>query len=256
MKKLSYCVSFIALSFFGLSNSYADPFTGYYVGFFGGGSYLEGSENSQLSRQFTPEIVVGFTVPQKHAVRSNSLIGMATLGYGETFCNNGYLGAEFFVDWSNQNNTVYQSAQNNNRGTIFSLSSRIKIDPVSYGLDVRPGYKICEAALLYVRLGMAVKRVSINLVQVITTEDEINSHLTSASARGVTRAFPRVGLGFEYALTDCLNVRADYIFTYLGNFSHVDTSSRNLAAAVIQTRATSSVHLVNNAFFFGICRYW
>lgn len=254
MKKYSLCLSVCILSFLGLSKSFADPFSGFYVSALGGGSFFNGTEDALFNRTTIPEVGLGsFSAPGNHPIRSNSLIGMLTLGYGETFCNQGYLGGEFYVDWTNHKDTTHVATRINGLNvTAFDHRAGLRVDPFSYGFDLRPGYQICDPSLLYVRVGVGVKRVR-QFANVRGTLFGNNTFvdISHSTSRAKTRAVLRLGLGFEYALFENLNFRADYIFTYLGNYS-VQTEFSRTTNIFESLRISNHLHLVNNAFLFGL----
>jgi len=235
-----------------------DAFSGFYIGASAGGSFLSGQED----RNFTSTIIGTVTTLRgqtREGLRKNSYFGTAFIGYGGFFfCYqpNVFLATELFVDVANRNDTNSERLSTANNIDLLNTSSRLNIHPVSWGLDIRPGYKICDA-LLYARLGMGLHRITLNHNNAIFFTPP--SSLASSNSKSIDRAVLRLGLGFEHPLCDCLTLRADYIYTYLGKISTSLSDSRRVVADIPRTQvinSNSQVNLCNNAVMLGLVWHW
>lgn len=250
-----------ALSLLSCSQSYASgPFSGFYAGVLGGGSFLSGNENFVIFQRRNG--VIGHAIPIAHGFKDNSLIGMAVLGYGVPFCNGGYLGGELFADWSNHKPTTTNLRSIEDIAASYTeYNSRVRVEPVSWGFDLRPGYQIADCSLLYTRVGVGVKRITHYFTNYTRLTGDAGPVTTTHSfSRGITRGVLRLGIGFEQALTDNLSFRADYIYSYLGSYYATGASSVATvveeAATLLSTNTETRHHLYNNTVLFGLNWYW
>lgn len=236
-----------------------DAFSGMYAGIAGGASFLTGSEirDHIVSSQRAGDV---FSTTGKHGISKNSFYGMVYAGYGRCLCwDNTYFGTEAFIDFANRDNDNFSSSTPGavRGGGSYKYQSNIRIHPVSYGLDFRPGYKIADCILLYARVGVGINTLTANsqVGSPLPASDDINQ-LISTEYRKRTHAVLRLGLGLEQPLCECLTLRVDYIYTRLGKISVTGTSGAGVEEDGVPYRASlthnSQFNLENHAVTLGL----
>lgn len=123
------------------------------------------------------------------------------------------------------------SAWNENATLLFpteslSTTTRSHLNVVNGGIDTRFGIALHDFDLLYARLGVAISKVSNEviasdarpLLPLVTT---VNNSFTQ------TIAGLRAGVGFEQFINNKISIRGDYIFTYYPSVSQTATSAEN-----------------------------
>lgn len=241
-----------------------DAFSGFYSGVSAGGAFYSGQEDNlfQHIQPNTGQNVSSFEVPSKHYLRKNSFMAAAFLGYGDYLCwndtKNIYLGIETFIDVANRDTHTFESAMNQDNGnTIFSLSSRTRINPFSYGIDLRPGYKFTECTLFFARLGVGFNTITIS-GQVTDTfsQGQTRTTIINAPSKTFTRMVLRMGLGLEQELCECLTLRADYIYTYFGKGTLEDSASGINAGVQATANNRTEVNILSHAVMLGLSWHW
>lgn len=238
-----------------------DAFSGMYAGVAGGGSFLTGHINK--NQTFTsPFAVERYSADSKYGISKNSFLGVIYAGYGSSFCwDNTYLGTEAFIDFANRDddNFIRSTGIGPQGFGSFDYTTNVKIHPVSYGLDLRPGYKIAECILFYARLGVGLNTFTTNSQgSSRLANSAVFTPLTATGVKKVTRAVLRLGLGMEQPLLDCLTLRVDYIYTYFGKIGITADGSRTGATGgdVVIYNATvnntAQMNLANHAVTIGL----
>lgn len=253
---ISSCILFSSTLLTGTTAIANDVFSGFYLGASAGGSFLSGYEDGSLSTTLSG--IGSLTATSRYSLNKNSYFGTAYIGYGNFLsCQpNVFLGTELFVDVANRNDTIFSNSDLFG-SPLFTSSTRVNVHPVSWGLDIRPGYRICDA-LLYTRLGMGLHRITLTHN---TRDIFVGAPLFGTSnSKTIDRATLRLGLGFEYPICDYLTLRADYIYTYIGKTTVTDENSRQLVIGEIprtqKTASRSQVTLCNNAVMLGLAWHW
>lgn len=239
-----------------------DAFSGMYAGVAGGASFLTGHVNKTHS--FASGLATEpFTAQSKHGISKNSFLGVIYAGYGSSFCwDNTYLGTEAFIDFANRDDENFTRSTGVTAAGFgsFDYNTNVKIHPVSYGLDLRPGYKIAECILLYARLGVGLNTLTTNSQGSSRLAGAgIFTPLTATEVKKVTRAVLRLGLGIEQPLYECLTLRVDYIYSYFGKLGITANGSRTGATGgevpVVYTSTvndTAVANLANHAVTIGL----
>jgi len=258
------------------------PFSGFYGGVQLGGNFLSGRETVGTSGSTAIGVPVvsleSINTFSKRAVRRNSFAGEIFAGYGCDIWDQVYLGAEIFVKGARATatnvddaNSAILTAPATTLSQDIATQVRTRLRPWEFGIDFRPGFLLCDDALLYGRVGYSYNRASIR------TATTYSSSLTVA---GVTTAFPtnsvivdshrhtgalRLGLGLEQELCDNLTLRTDYTYS---RYRKVNTSGSNalLSALVIPGAApvpisstvsnNTTSRLISHAFMIGLSYYW
>ena len=206
----------------------------------------------------------------RNGLRKNSFAGSIFAGYGFG-CEPFYIGAEIFVKGANFKTRSSNSDSSGSRliindgnvlpgpgaawfgsNTTQSLSSdtHIKLNPIEFGIDLRPGVLLTCDTLLYGRVGVTWNKISVRTdssasVTFNSATPDIGFSAIGATAavspaltvgnsisNKKTKAAFRVGGGLEQIFCDCLAVRLDYTFTYYGK---VCVSGENSATGFVTT---------------------
>lgn len=239
---------FLTLFCFAFSSASANQaFSGFYMGASAGANFLTGKENFNYNHV---NGVSNLTVAHSNFINKNSIAGLLYLGYGQSlFWDDFYLGGEVYLDFANRKAQTFDSVPALPGLAPFNVNNKIKINPLSYGLDIRPGFTIAESLLLYLRLGFGIYKIELSSI----VADRIGAlSLNNTFARTVNRTAFRVGFGLEQPLNDFLSIRADYICATLGKTS----LSADLRRGVTRVSNQTEVNLVNHSAFLGLCLHW
>jgi opacity protein-like surface antigen len=258
MKKLSnrQLISILLLSSSMSTASFAgDAFSGFYAGVAAGGSFLTGHEIKHFTLS-SDAVADNNDAQSRHGISKNSFIGVLYAGYGDCFCWNTYLGAEAFIDVANRNDDNHVDTAGLPGGIntgAFSHKSNLKIHPVSYGIDLRPGYRIADCTLLYARLGFAINTIRANTEIGAPVGAPPRAELVNTNSKRTTRVVFRWGAGLEQSITECLALRVDYVYTTLGKISLEDTTARTAVGSI---SGNSQMNLANHAVTIGLSWYF
>lgn len=137
-----------------------------------------------------------------------SALGNVFLGYGHTFNNVWYLGGEANIYFPNQ------TVNFNNRPSVndpaFHFNDQFSVDD-NITVDLLPGYRVTPTDLLYARVGMDFRDVTMN--QQATINPGTESFSNSANQIG-----ERFGVGLTHALSEHFAASVDYFYTYFPRF--------------------------------------
>ena len=228
-------------------------------------------------------------VSSNHAQRKNQFSGAIFAGYSYA-CEPYYIGAEIFVKGSH-----YKAKTSSN--ALFALnvdafaevesttlaapvsdfdveasvdapytvssSMRTKLNPVEFGIDLRPGVLLTCDSLLYGRVGVAFNKLRLDVDTTSSVALNASAEVTGDNgaiiiAGGVSRgpfltetiasrskkvAAFRIGGGLEQRFCDCLYLRLDYTFTHYGKISTCSDAKRDLARVSIPDTLVAKVAL-------------
>ena len=124
----------------------------------------------------------------------SGVVGNVYLGVGHTWMNRYFLGIEantYFPSYTTKFSLINYYQRTSSYAFMFK-------DYI--GVDALPGIRWNENALIYARLGLSSRDISLS----------INGHSTGG----------RFGLGLAHNLTQHLGVAIDYFFTYYPNFKY------------------------------------
>lgn len=142
-----------------------------------------------------------------HASSNNTNAqGNVFLGYGHTFSNALYLGAEANIY------TPRIAKFNNRPGVEFTttlLNEKYTIDDY-LAVDLLPGYRVNSNILVYGRVGMSFRNTNFNEQPVTDPVQNIADSTNSVDGR--------FGVGVTYALTKKFAASVDYFYSYAPTF--------------------------------------
>lgn len=160
-------------------------------------------------------------VNEMYPIATTGLVGGGFIGYGKNLFDNYYLGIEALCNASNARGNYFYNlipiADTNDRNLV-SQSVAIKS---TWGIDVVPGYKIANIALLYGRVGIKWASLS-STSEFYIVKDNVPS-ATSTPHRSVIKPGFNFGFGIELAVANQLSVR--------GELTHTTYQSYNATAA-------------------------
>ncbi len=184
---------------FALSTSHATNREGFYIGGGAGAS------------QSTIDLIVKNTT-NKYIIRpepedETDILGNVFLGYGGTNTASFYLAGELNTYLPGRKVTYQNLCGATTNLAIFNNTLEVK-DYVT--LDLLPGYRLDETWLVYLRAGMSYSNIS--------------TSQPAAGPLGVMNADDnklggRVGLGFNFAISDNFGVGIDYIYSIYQDFN-------------------------------------
>lgn len=217
-------------------------FSGFYTGFGLGGSFFSGQENNSVT------VGSSNTFSQQNAIRKNAFMSSLYLGYGSpVYWESTYFATEAFIDFADRESETFKFSGDTLAPFALATQNRIKMNNVSFGFDFRPGFRVGECQLFYARLGFGYNRINFS-----SFSAETNSTTLLFISKSIDRAVFRMGLGMEYALSECLTLRADYIYSNFGKFSFSGLSS----AAGVTMQGNTQYYLVNHSVLLGLSWYW
>jgi opacity protein-like surface antigen len=199
----------------------AFPWTGFYVGANGG--YGGGVVDADLNLGQPPVILggallsPGFLAALHTSNRTGGLIAGGQVGYNFQFANNVVLGLESDAQWSDIKQGQHEKAAST---LILVPIASARTTDQQFGLDwfgttrLRAGYALGRF-LPYVTGGVAYGRVSASGFQnIMGSGPGLFGSSASATHVGWT-----AGAGAEYAFTDRLSLKGEYLFTEFNGVS-------------------------------------
>jgi opacity protein-like surface antigen len=145
-------------------------------------------------------------------------------------------------------------------GNIVATSiaqANVKLNPVEFGVDLRPGWLVSPDTLLYGRVGVAINRVrlqsaSLGVLSIPGYPIIAGTLLAPSSSKNI--AGLRLGMGVEKHISPHLSLRADYIFTYYGKI-HADQSF-SIPSLPLAFTNNADVKLMNHSVMLGLSYYF
>ncbi len=215
------------------------------------------------------------------AFRKVRPIGTVYAGYAFS-CANVFLGAETFFDAAKRrvNVSFNQFAFNTNIDNFGTVTTNQEIFPWiigiksrswQWGINLRPGLILGCNTLLYTRIGFALNKNLLRTDLVFSGNGGTflpagqNFVLALDNKARKKRANFRAGLGIEQPLCECLNLRADYIFTKYRRINASGTVTfrsaflRNVGDFSVNSNIMSqsvTAKPENHAFMIGLNYYW
>lgn len=175
----------------------------------------------------------------------NNVFGDVFWGYGLVF-NSFYLGPEVYFSAGPKLQTALRlQALNSLPNELLSTNTMTKLNAWEAGIDGRFGWIATPSSLLFIRLGAAFNNMKLNsntttfTTGTVVPATKLLNYSVSKSLVGF-----RAGLGIEQKLAPRVSVRADYVYTYYGNFS---TNGSNYSSPLGPIINTTRVHLQSQA---------
>lgn len=218
-------------------------FKGRYLGVGVGGFFP--FYNTTVETRITAVYPYLSSVTGKGDFSSNNAFGDIFLGYGFVF-NSFYMGPEvYFSAGRRPKADLTIQAVNSYPSELLSTDTIAKLNSWEEGIDGRLGWLATPDTLLFIRLGAAFNNISLNsntkaYTEATTVAQTKLLYYTASKFLGGFRA----GAGLEQKLTPCISVRADYVYTYYGNFS---TQGSNYSSPLGPIINTTRIHLQSQA---------
>lgn len=225
------------------TSAYADAansvFDGAYLGAGLGGSFTRGDLKAEPNsaadfdpQEGAPPNDISAALSATNTLKRNSFAGNLYAGYGHAW-QPLYLGVEAFIKLANykMNYAASTTATKTAGGGSYTLTdnlataSEVKLNPLEFGIDLRPGVLVTPNTLLFGRLGVAFNKLTLN--STTTTSGEYTNgagftkNFSGAITNTASKSVPglRLGLGLEQHLNEHLALRLDYVYTYYGKIS-------------------------------------
>ncbi|MDF2529428.1 MAG: hypothetical protein K0Q57_308 [Gammaproteobacteria bacterium] len=185
--------------------------------------------------------------------------GSLYFGYGRAW-QSFYLGAEAFAEGvgassSGSNYNDYISLLPGNSNYFLSTENDVaKVDPLAFGIALRPGYLISPSTLLYAKVGAMLAHTSwqVNATGSGSVSGQAWSIPYSLSDSSTHLAY-QLGLGVEQYLTNKISLRLEYAFTDYGTFSlNGSTSGPRVLLRPTSVSINAHNHLVDNSLMLGL----
>lgn len=219
------------------------PFKGSYLGVGVGGVFP--FYNTQGQTLVTARLPYLSAVNGSSNASSNNVFGNIFLGYGFLF-NSLYLAPEVYFN-AGRRPTASLAAQavNSYPNELLSTNTKAKLNAWEEGVDARLGWLVSPNTLPFIRLGAAFNTLKLSSNTTAYTEGSITPETKLLNYSG-SKSFVgfRAGAGLEQKLTSRVSVRADYIYTYYGNFSMQSSNHIGPLGPIINT---TQVHLQSQA---------
>jgi opacity protein-like surface antigen len=143
------------------------------------------------------------------------LVGGLFAGYGRYINNQGYLGAEIFLNGSRASATQSTTILNQPSSSPTQYSSTIYINH-SYGFKIRPGVRLNPGSLFYLQIGYTRADIQTAESSPAFAVNTKNTRQTNGLA---------YGLGLEASVTQNVSVRAEYTHTKFNSFNQPSGST-------------------------------
>lgn len=259
-----------------------DSFNGRYIGVGGGGLFSNGRTNILAdNRNFFPNTINGsrdmhFFYNANKNLKSSSPEGVLFVGYGKSW-NPFYLGGELFASVSSSKMRGQGVGGELGDGAFgFELltsaaDSRVKLFPLGFGADLRPGVLITPLTLFFGRIGVAVNKVKFrpNIFGtshyhfVIPPAGDFTFPLSLSSTVNRAALGLRLGAGLERRLSRRLTLRLDYTYTFYqplrlnGSITEaIPSFNPSIGAGSTTVSNSSKVKLASNAILLGLSYYF
>lgn len=202
--------------------------------------------------------------------------GTAFIGYGGSFNNQWYLGLEIFGDITslehksrNRLSESFASYDPDGTGTVISAGTS-SATPVRFnikkqwglGVDLRPGYMLTDATVLYGIIGYEYSRWKMDGYVDGINGDNVFGFTTSSrnfSNKDKNENGFRLGLGMGTNITRNVQLRGDYVHTWYQSFNRSVATSGAFSATdgsgtVFYTTTANRVNArpMNDAFTLGV----
>jgi outer membrane immunogenic protein len=196
--------------------------TGWYIGINGGGGWGQTSHTAAVGITGIPGLP-GLTTGNFNA--RGGVVG-GTLGYNYQF-SQFLVGAETDLDWSNIRGTFNGSVVIPGGSAGFSLSSQLQwLDTAR----VRAGM-VWDRVLFYGTAGAALGGVNAT-AQASAAASGIGAAVTAADTQ--TRFGWTAGAGVEYAFTDNLSAKLEYLYVGLGSQNQITIDKVNFNTNIVR----------------------
>lgn len=232
------CLSgFLSIATAGTMGEQLNYFDGIYFGGELGGNVFNANNNLSVTPIFDGPLIIFLTLDTfgesslTYSFTDNNVIGALYAGYGHTW-NHWYLGAEIFGNFSKYRSKNFALSniageqitplggivtENNN-----SFTTELKVSPIQFGIDLRPGFLISPQLLVYGKVGVAHSQVTLtnnmgtNGSFIITVP--VAASFPIANENFITQkkdvAALRLGFGSEYSIDSHWSLRMNYTYVY------------------------------------------
>jgi opacity protein-like surface antigen len=215
----------------GIETQSISPFSRGYAGIGLGPSF-------QLVKQSLFQQITGIVLPSglsstQYSIRQGDVVflGNIHLGYGHSFRNGFYVGAELFGECYSHSTGFSHNLINATGAPPTFLSTEIHKVRMNnaYGLLIRPGLQPTPESIIYLSLGAAFTQIknmntySLSQLPALPIIYNVTDNRQRSSKAGF-----RIGLGTAIALAKHVAFRLDYFYTTYG---HVNPAQRAFAVA-------------------------
>ena len=177
--------------------------------------FYAGVEGGYDSYNSSRQVIVNDLINANLHTNSSGLMGNIFGGYGYTFPHNLYLGGEVFIGSTNAGG----SSTINSYGTSYNGTLSVG---TSYGFGVKPGYKVENGPLIYLRLGY-------DRTEFRSNESTIGIMPSSSSISNWSNGFD-YGLGLESKVYKNFSLRMEYNHINYSSFTNDATGTKNSPA--------------------------
>lgn len=242
--KIFYLISILNFVYAGTMGTEVNNFNGFYFGGALGGNIFSANNHLTANTVVTVPAPLGEVTNYgdnglNNSFLDNSLIGALYAGYGRIW-NRWYLGAEIFGNFSQyesqrflqNNDNVFQNIDQ--QGFLIFVNApinnqsitQLKVSPVQFGIDLRPGFLLNSDLLLFANVGVAQAKVTLQnrltsngeLIFILPPPGDLLLSTPFANNEFLIRqkdvSALRLGLGTEYSMTPQLSLRASYTYVY------------------------------------------
>lgn len=204
------------------SVSFAENKYYFYGGLSTGAAYKQSDlHRTQEIHATTLNIIAEYSDVNDNTQRTSGF-GTIQLGAGASI-DSFYLGIEALGEFSNGSFEKVSSEFNAPAGDIFSTSeTQLSLRDFEPALDLKPGFFISKASLLYARVGMAFNKLKIadQIYYNIIANPPFTQTANVSESENIVGL--RLGLGLEHHLHERFTILIDYTYTQYGD---IQTSS-------------------------------
>jgi opacity protein-like surface antigen len=265
-------------------------FTGFYTGIGAGVSqsfdHLDSMTQSTFNTLFTATTgkyqTQHLNTSQNQLLGHNFAAGTVYLGFGKQFEDSRvYLGGEVFAEAAQNVLTTSSTAArkdaflfrgvptgfNNSDSETLVTETRVKFNPIEFGVDLKPGIVVNPTTLFYGRIGVSFNRIDASSNSKLTINifnpsgspaGSSTSSLNLHHTKNVTGL--RLGLGMEEILGNRFAGTVDYIYTYYSNGPTLSGAANVFSPGVITTTNgltnNTTIKAYNQTFMVGLKYYF
>jgi opacity protein-like surface antigen len=220
MNKVLVTSAVTAFSFLS-ATSFSNPaFDGFYLGASAGYSSLDAKEKIGIFNERAGSDMSSDTSPRQ---KSNNFIGMIHAGYGMSFRDTWYMGAELFAGYDNhQTKYSYSYGNNDDRGQVQDVLARKYV----FGLHITPGFYLKQDVQILLKPGINFSRFEYKIQDRFVDTGGDGDSLLSTKESKMTVGF-NLGGAMKIAMTEKLSLRLDIDHTRYRNFRISKTQSND-----------------------------
>jgi opacity protein-like surface antigen len=242
-------MAFLALTLIGAtaySETCASNFSGFYAGLQAG---INSSTGSVKINDYAASYISENTSNFSGTAGNKSFVGGLFGGYGLGIGSCAYVGFEAYINFSNDNNKLYDTTDYAKEDKTFKITAKQNL---SGGAKIRLGYTITPQTMVFLGLGLEYSKWQLKSENLQTLYPQNGIETATKKNRSLASFAPSVGL--ETFLTKNLFVRGEYTYV-VGSKQKLNPQQvydQGGAGAAVKITTNVKVNLDQQRFTLGL----